>query len=105
MLINDTAESFRAEPVNKFTQPAVSRVEPTLPRQDEDYCIQRTRRDVVKQAGKAFIILSIISIIGLAIAYQYFCEAPMAELNTKLKNAEKKMQAAHECENMQSFIL
>ena len=73
----------------------MSRPGPVLPsRQDEDYCIQLTRKDV-----KAFIILSIISILGLAIAYQYFCEAPMAELKTKLNNTEKKMQAAHECEN------
>ena len=53
----------------------------------------------MKLAGKALVISSIISIIGLAIAYQYFCEAPMAEINTKLKNTEKKMQAARECEN------
>ena len=52
----------------------------------------------MKLAGKAFIILSTISIIGLAIAYQYFCEAPMAELNTKLNTTEKKMQAAYDCE-------
>ena len=43
--------------------------------------------------------IAIISIL-LAIACQYYCEAPMAELNTKLNNTEKKMQAAYECENM-----
>ena len=95
-IANHEEEKFlRAELVKKFTQPAVSRVGrlPVLPRQDEDYCIQLTRRDVVKLAG----FLSIISIIGLAIAYQYFCDAPMAELNTKLKNTEKEMRAAHKC--------
>ena len=76
----------------------MSRMEPVLPRQNEDYCTQQTRKDGAKLAGKCFIILSIISIIGLAIAYQYFCEAPMAELNTKL-NTEKKIQAARECES------
>ena len=76
----------------EFTPPVVSRQEPVLPRQDEDYCIQLTRRDV----GIAFVI----SIIGLAIAYQYFCEAPMAALNTKLKNTGKEIQAAHESEKM-----
>ena len=87
----------RAEPLKKSTQPVVSRAEPVLQRQDKDYCIQHTRRDIVKLDGKAFIILSIISIVGLAIAYQYCCEAPMAELNTKLNNTEKKMQAAYKC--------
>ena len=74
--------------------------EPVPPRQDEDYG-QQTRSDVaiVKLADRAFIILSIISIIGLAIAYQHFCGVPMAELNTKLNNTEKKLQDAHECEN------
>ena len=91
---------LRAEPVKEFTQPAVSRPEPVLQKQDKDYCIQLTRRDVVKLAGKVFIILSIISFVGLAIAYQHFsCEAPMAELNTKLNNTEKKLQSANKCEN------
>ena len=54
-------------------------------------------RDVVKLA---FTILSVVSIIGLVIAYQYFCDqTPMAELNTKLNTTEKKMQAAHKREN------
>ena len=91
-------EFLRAETVKEFTQPAVSRVEPILTRQDEDYCIQHTRRDIVKLAGKDFIILSIILIVWLAIAYQYFCKAPMAELNTTLKNTEKKLQSATKCE-------
>ena len=52
----------------------------------------------MKLAGQAFIILSIIS-IGLAIAYQYCCEAPMAELNTKLNNTENKLQSANKCES------
>ena len=82
---------LRAELVKEFTQPVVSRLEPT-----EDYWIQLTRRDVVKLAKQAFIILSIISIIGLAIAYQYF---PMAELNTKLKDTENKLQSANKCES------
>ena len=53
----------------------------------------------MKLAKQAFIILSIISIIGLAIAYQNFCEAPMAELKTKLNNTEKKLQSANKCES------
>ena len=75
----------------------MSRPEPVLPGQDKE-CIQLTRRDAVKLAVKAFIILSII---GLAIAYQcqYFCEAPMAELNTKLNDTEKKLQSANKCES------
>ena len=96
---DEKKEKFlRAEPVKEFThQPVVSMPEPVLPGQDKE-CIQLTRRDALKLAGKAFVVLSIISIIGLAIAYQCFCVAPMAELNTKLKNA-MEMQAAYECEN------
>ena len=80
--------------VNNVTAEFAQRQEPVLPRQDEYYCIQLTRRDAVKLAGIAFVI----SIIGLAIAYQYFCEAPMAALNTKLNDTGKEIQAAHECE-------
>ena len=81
----------------------MSRPEPVLPRHDEDHGIQRTWRDVVKlAAGKVFILIGFISILAAFILVdQNFCEAPMmAELNT---NTEKKMQAAHECENMQSI--
>ena len=58
-------------------------------------------RDVVKLAKMAFTILSVtISIIGLAIAYQYFCDqATISELNTKLNTSENKMQAANKCKS------
>ena len=72
--------------------------EPVSRKQDED-SIKPTKGDAVPLVDRAFIILSIISIIGLAIAYQHFCGAPIAELNTKLKTNEKEMQAAHKCEN------
>ena len=62
--------------------------------------VPHTRNDVVnsKRAKKAFIVLSIVSVIviGIAIAYQYVCitpeEAAMAELNTKPKNIVEEMQ-------------
>ena len=79
----------------------MSRLEPVLPRHDEDHGIQLTWKDVVKKlqkkAGKFCIILTIALV---AIAYRL---APMAEMTINLSNTEKKMQAAQECENMQSL--
>ena len=43
---------LRGEPVKEFTQPVVSRLEPVLPRHDEDHGIQLTWKDVVKKLQK-----------------------------------------------------
>ena len=109
---HEEKEFLRASTIKEFPLPGMSRVEP-IPRQDEVatvtiktpriFSILRTRKDVVELAKIALIILSIVSIMGLAIAYQYYYikpapeEAAMSELSSKLKNTETELQTANKC--------